>query len=418
MMTSSSGWPPGPPPASCDVVIIGGGVVGAASAYVLAQAGLAVALLERENELAAGASAGTAGLVTPTHAECVASPRSLRKGVASLIRRDAALALRPLGLPAGWLARFALASTSARAARAGTRLLRELAQESLATYDEWDGRLGLGLERRGVLNVWRGRDAPAERDRFVSDQRQVGIEVTALDERQTLELEPSLRGISAAAHCPAEAHLDAALVTRELARHARAAEATVHPGVVATSLRTTPSAVTVATREGVIECGHAVIATGVDADTLARDAGLRLPIVGARGYHVEFEVAPAIGRPVYLIDDHVVVTPLPGRLRLAGRLELGARATTDAARRADALIGPAVAAGLSLTGRPRVWAGERPLTSDGMPVIGRAPNAPGVIVATGHGMLGLTLAPSTALRVAALVWGEELHEPALDPARF
>jgi D-amino-acid dehydrogenase len=73
-------------------------------------------------------------------------------------------------------------------------------------------------------------------------------------------------------------------------------------------------------------------------------------------------------------------------------------------------------------GRPvqEEWSGLRPMTYDDLPVIGRAPRLSNLILATGHGMLGVTTAPATGKLVAEIVCGAPPHiDPApFDPARF
>ena len=150
---------------------------------------------------------------------------------------------------------------------------------------------------------------------------------------------------------------------------------------------------------------------------------MTLPLVGAKGYHVELEgLQAAVRQPVYLFETRVVATPVGDRLRLAGTLELGADPEALNRRRVAAVLdaGARHIAGVAGGRVSHVWRGLRPMSSDGMPIIGRAPADDRVLVATGHGVLGITLAPRTAELVATLAAGHEL-EPALgalDPARF
>ncbi len=109
-------------------------------------------------------------------------------------------------------------------------------------------------------------------------------------------------------------------------------------------------------------------------------------------------------------------------LRLAGTLELGSDPDAVGRRRIAAVIdaGARHIAGVAGARVSHVWRGLRPMSSDGMPIIGRVPADDRVLVATGHGVLGITLAPSTAELVASLAGGAEL-EPwlaPLDPGRF
>ena len=112
-----------------DVVVIGGGAVGLSCAYALAGAGRSVIVLERDH-VGAGASAGTACMVCPSHADRTASPASLRTGLRFLLNPKAPLKLRPRPSELGWVARFTAASLSDAKADEGTRLLRRLAERS------------------------------------------------------------------------------------------------------------------------------------------------------------------------------------------------------------------------------------------------------------------------------------------------
>jgi D-amino-acid dehydrogenase len=123
-----------------------------------------------------------------------------------------------------------------------------------------------------------------------------------------------------------------------------------------------------------------------------------------------------------MAERRVVATPLEGRLRLAGTLELTGTDQGVDARRVDAIVAAARRALPHLASRRtlEVWRGLRPCTPDGLPAIGRAPRVENAVLATGHGMWGLQLAPLTARLVAALVSGERpAHDLGpLRPDRF
>jgi D-amino-acid dehydrogenase len=168
-----------------------------------------------------------------------------------------------------------------------------------------------------------------------------------------------------------------------------------------------------------------VLASALGTAALVEPFGLRVPIVGAKGYSV---TVPATGpcpeMSLYLCEPKLGVTPLAAGLRVAGYFELGARNADPSPARARQLIEDSLAYLPSLEGEPPLegpsgWAGFRPSTPDSLPLIGPVPGAPGVLLATGHGMLGVTLAPATGLAVAALVRGERPAWVApFDPSRF
>ena len=165
-----------------------------------------------------------------------------------------------------------------------------------------------------------------------------------------------------------------------------------------------------------------VVAAGVWSSKLARDAGVLLPLWPAKGYHVEYAGVPAPQRPIFLGESRVVATPLEGRVRLAGTLEFGTDPDAVDYRRVDAITraGAEWLDGLAGATPTAVWRGPRPVTPDGMPMVGRAPDNERVIIAAGHAMLGITMAPITAQWVEQLARGEELAADldALAPGRF
>ena len=168
-----------------------------------------------------------------------------------------------------------------------------------------------------------------------------------------------------------------------------------------------------------------VLASALGTAALVKQFGLQVPIVGAKGYSVTVPAAgPAPEMSLYLCEPKLGVTPLAAGLRVAGYFELGARNGEPSQARARQLVAdsipylPSLEGGAPIEG-PAGWAGFRPSTPDSLPLIGEVPGAPGVLLATGHGMLGVTLAPATGLAVAALVRGEQPDWVApFSPSRF
>ena len=146
-----------------------------------------------------------------------------------------------------------------------------------------------------------------------------------------------------------------------------------------------------------------VLAAGAWTPLLTRGLGLRLPIEPAKGYSVDVDRPDGFPElPLYLGDAHVVLTPLGDALRLGSTLELSGWDMRVRPRRVAYLReGGRRAIGLPADGPVRqLWRGPRPVTPDGLPVIGRVPGRDRVILATGHCMLGLSLGPVTGRLVA------------------
>jgi D-amino-acid dehydrogenase len=379
-----------------DVIVVGAGVIGAACAYELAGAGARVTVLERGGGWGEGCSWGNAGLIVPSHARPIAAPENLRAGLGWMLRRSSPFGLRVRPALAPWLARYLRASTPARAA-AGERLQRELSVESLGLLRELsDAGIDAGFAERGMLAVYTDHPDAAAAEAASETGRARGAQLLTF--AQARELEPALTGaVRAGVLFPHEASCDPARLVRALGAAAIERGAELRTGTEVRSLRE-------------LRAGHVVLAAGAWSGALAATAGVRLPMQGGKGYAVDWDALP-LRRPLYLHDQRCVANPLDDRVRLTGGLILDGLDERFDPRRAQA-VRAAAAKVLNLRSEPRlVWHGLRPCTPDGLPVIG-ARN--GVILATGHGMLGVTLAPLTGRLVAGLVAGRADH-PALGP---
>ena len=408
-----------------DVVIVGGGAIGACSALELARRGARVSLLERGAELAWGCSAGNAGLICPSHSAPLATPAALRQGLRWMLKPDSPLYLRPrLGvLP--WLARFVAACTEARA-EAGSRVIRELSVASLALHAVLAAEgLETTFERLGVLNVYETEDGFATGRREAAVNAAAGLRSQTLTPVEARELEPELaERVAGAVLYLDEAHCDGRRFVEAVGEAALAAGAEIRTRVEALGLRRRGRRIaSLETTEGELDAGHVVLAAGAWTRRLARDAGLFAPVEGGKGYHVELDPDGGTPRiPVFLQESRVIATPLPGRLRLAGTLELSGLDLGVSKARLDAILKAGRRCLPGLEGRPvrRVWRGLRPCTPDGLPIVGRPDGLDNLVLATGHAMMGLTLGPVTGRLVAELVAGEKpSHDLALlSPDRF
>ena len=140
-------------PRTTDIAVVGAGAIGASAALQLALAGREVLLLDR-GAVGQGASAGTACLVTPSHAERLANPEALKEGIRFLTDPAGPLAIRPRVKLLPWLARFTAASVRHGVSHAGTDVLRRASIESVELHRDWAAAHQTGLVEHGVLNVW------------------------------------------------------------------------------------------------------------------------------------------------------------------------------------------------------------------------------------------------------------------------
>jgi len=366
-----------------DVAVVGGGAIGVCCALELARRGAQVTLYERGSSLAAGCSAGNAGLICPSHSNPIANPTSLRNGLRWMWKRDSPFYLRPRPGVLPWLARFALA---ARHSEAGAKVIRELSDASLELHAALGAELGTSFERTGTLNVYETKEGVDAEARHAARS---GLTFEVFDDAGTRELEPALIGpVAGSVRYPREGRVDPVRFVETIGRAAADAGVDIRTGADVRSLDD-------------LKADTVVVAAGAWSKEL-----VRLPLEGGKGYHIDFEQADGDPRiPSWIQETWTIATPLLDRLRLSGTLELAGLDLSISTRRVDKIRegGERWFRGLRTRRVLETWAGLRPCLPDGLPAIGRLG---GVVVATGHAMKGVALSPITGRLVAQLVAGE------------
>lgn len=407
-----------------EIIVVGGGAIGLCTALRLRGEGREVLLVERD-EPGAGASRGNAGVLANYECVPLGTPSVLKALPRLLFDRLSPLSISPSDLPrlSPWLLRFARASREARA-RQSAATLAALLRNSLPSFEpliEQSGAHSL-LRREGALHLFRHkRDLNAAAwDRDLRSN--LGIRQTMLDRRDIESLEPALPPDYAYGILyPDAAHLtDPLELMRQLARAFLSKDGRILRAEI-TALRHTDTHVTLSGAGVELRARTAVIALGAWSADLARQAGDRIPLEAERGYHIEFPTdAPLLTRPVCPLELGFYLTPMTGRLRAAGTVELSNIKRAANPRRLQLIEQSTRRLFPDLAPAHSKWLGFRPSLPDSLPVIGRSPRSRNVIYAFGHGHLGVTLAAETARIVADLILSnrDAPDLEALSPARF
>jgi D-amino-acid dehydrogenase len=253
----------------------------------------------------------------------------------------------------------------------------------------------------------------------------VGVACEILDRRGMETLQPGVRFRSeGAVYYPNDAHLVPALFVEQLKSLVLRQGVKIREGVRFLGWERGGSGVgAIRTSEGSFRADDYVLAGGAWSGVLARRFGLRMPLEAGKGYSLTTPAPSWPGTvPLLLSEDRVAITPLGGALRFAGTMEIAGLDERVTMHRVRA-IARAVPRYLELPEpslHGQIWAGLRPCSPDGLPYIGRFGQAPNLIAATGHAMLGLTLAPVTGKIVADIVARRSptLDLSVLSPDRF
>lgn len=410
------------------VVVIGAGVVGLATGYELLKAGHQVTVVDQQS-YGQGPSFGNAALVTGVLSFPVPAPGSIGVAARSLVRGNQAITISPRPTPGfvGFLLRMAWATRQPNFA-AGT------AAQDLLTVTVLDGFAeyladGLRFERheKGSLHVFDSRTSWQKAVAVFDDFPAIRARIQVLDGAAAVhEVDPTLApGIEYGYYAPTDLQVEpvslmAALVDAigaaggQLVEHARVLDLLHRDGKVRA----------VVTTDGVFDADQVVIAAGVASRGLAAKLGCRLPLYSGGGYSVDVHFDdPAVQPRTSVLTDssHIAVTPLDWGLRASSGMIIGQPEPTVNPAAIDRLVEDLhqLYPEAPLDDIRPGWAGLRPMSADGVPVIGLVPGFDNAYLATGHAMLGLSYAPSTAKAVRALMDGSAPAGYALfSPDRF
>lgn len=425
-------------------IVVGAGIVGLSTAHHLRRAGLEVRVLDAEH-VAAGASWGNAGWLTPTLTIPLPDPSILAAGLRALASPSSPVYIPPRADPN--LLRFLVGFLRHCTWDAWRRSMAALVPLNARALDACDALASHGLteparsdgpfvaayaresERETLLHELRiiaesGQEAPFD----LLDGDGVRALVPAASDRVTAGL--ALHGTR---------YIDPPRYLESLADLVRGEGVEIVEGLRVTSVSggdpRQAAGVRVVDHEGVPPRGRTtrgdhesdhlsadvvVLASGARLGELAHTLGVRRVVQAGRGYSFTVPVQNLPTGPFYLPAQRVACTPLRGRLRVAGMMEFRRPGEQLDRRRIAAIRAAAepMIAGADFDDRREEWVGSRPCTVDGLPLVGPT-RSPRVHVAGGHGMWGVTLGPLTGELVAeSIVTGvvPDLLRP-LDPLR-
>jgi len=410
-----------------DVLILGGGVIGLACALYLLRAGRGVTVLE-QGRAGGATSHGNCGTITPSHAVPLAMPGMIAQGLRWLLKPDAPFRIAPrLDFALfEWLLQFAHRCNWSDFKRI-TAHKAPLLRLSRAALEELirDERLDCEFEPVGTLNVY--RDARAfEASRWLPEAlRACDLPIEVLDGAQCRAREPALNdSIVGGYFNPFDAHLRPDRYAAELARAVRARGGRIEESTRIEGFRLDGARIgAVRTERGEFAGGEVLLALGSWSPLLARQLDLRLPIQPGKGYSITYTRPQRCPRiPLALKERAVCVTGWQSGYRLGSTMEFAGYDASLNRTRLDALRRGAAEYLHEPEGGEIVeeWYGWRPMTYDDLPILGRAARVQNLTLATGHGMLGVTMSAATGLLLGELLCG---RPPPLDlapfsPARF
>lgn len=409
-------------------IVIGAGAIGLSSAYYLRRSGVEVTVVDPAPP-GSKASHHNAGWIVPSMSAPVPAPGMMLQAVRWMLRRDSPLYVTP-SLSPQFVRFMAIMLRNCTTARfeAGLEVLSDLSAETLQLFDELTAD-GVQFEAHAdpLTMLFRDRkklEAHAVELETVAE-RIPGFSWRALTPQDLARETPSFApGLAGGLESVGDRSVDPASFTDGLAAACRRDGVEFRLGSQA-SLRQEPgSSVSVVVGQEVLGADRIVVAAGVWSNQVLAGIREKVTVQAGKGYGYDLPLQPeGPTRPLYLAEAKVAITPLDTKVRVAGTMGFG-----GIDERIDSVRAGGILSSLpsyftqwpELAERPRPWTGLRPMTPDGLPIIGPLPRQPRVLVATGHAMLGISLAPPTGRLIAELATGQApaRHRTGLAADRF
>lgn len=415
------------------VLVLGGGVIGVCCAYELAKSGHEVTLLERQPGAALETSYANAGEISPGYAAPWAGPGVPLKAIQWLLMHHRPLVVWPLLDPAMWRwAALMLANCNERAYAINKSRMVPIAEYSRDRMKALRAATGIAYDERalGTLQLFRTRKQLDATAKDIAVLKQYGVPYELFEGDGFLKDEPALavtkHKFVGALRLPGDETGDCFKFTTRLARLAEAMGVQTRYGVTVDSLDVAGGeVVSVQTsHDGVFKADRYVMAFGSHSPRLLAPAGIRLPVYPVKGYSITVPIVDAAAAPMSTIMDEthkVAVTRLGDRIRVGGTAELAGYnlALRQPRRRTLEHVVSDLFPKAGDVAQASFWCGLRPMTPDGTPVVGPTP-LKNLLLATGHGTLGWTMAAGTGRVIADLVSGcePEISLDGLTMARY
>ncbi len=401
------------------VLVLGGGVIGVTAAYYLARAGHEVELVERQGGAALETSFANAGEVSPGYSAPWAGPGVPIKAIKWMLMQHSPLVIWPLLDPAMWRwGAMMLANCTERAYAVNKSRMVPLAEYSRDCLKALRAETGIRYDERaqGTLQLFRTQKQLDGIAGDVEVLQQYGVPFEVLDRGGFCAVEPALRHTQhkfvGALRLPGDETGDCHLFTQRLAAMARDLGVTMRFDTVVRGIRREGDRIAaVDTSAGTLTADRYLLAMGSYSPQWLLPLGIRLPVYPVKGYSITVPISDPAGAPESTIMDEthkVAVTRLGDRIRVGGTAELaGYSLALREARRAtlEHVVTDLFPHGGDV-GQASFWCGLRPMTPDGTPVVGATPIA-NLLLATGHGTLGWTMACGTGRVIADLVSGRQ-----------
>ena len=412
-----------------EILIIGAGIIGLSSAYYLRKQGHQVVILDK-GDLQDNCSFGNAGMIVPSHFVPLAAPGMISQGIRWMLNSKSPFYVKPsLNKDlVSWGLKFMKYANDAHVA-SSAEPLRDLSLLSKQLYEDLAKEPGFdfGLVNNGILAFYKTEKAAEEEAHLAAAGRKLGLDMVVLNAEECKALQPELElDVLGAVHYKCDAHLYPGKLMKALMNFLSKDGVKIIRNHEVTDIESEGNRITkVWTGDKAWNADHYVLATGSFSPALAKMAGIKLSIMPGKGYSfMEDDPDQKMTIPALLCEARVAITPMNGQIRYGGTMELAKMNDKVNLKRVEGILESIPKYFTNLKPKmpqvDKIWYGFRPASPDGLPYIGRNTRLSNLVIATGHGMMGLGLGPATGLLVSQLINETKpaMNLQSFNPSRF
>ncbi|MCC9017024.1 MULTISPECIES: FAD-binding oxidoreductase [Flavobacterium] len=397
------------------VSIVGGGIIGLCTAYYLAKEGFEVTVFD-QSPMDDGCSYGNAGMIVPSHIIPLAQPGMIAQGIKWMFDSQSPFYVKPR-LDANlmkWGLQFYKHANEKHVANA-MPALRDLSLLSKELYQDFARENNsFFYEEKGLLMLYKTDKTAHEMFHEGREAEKLGLKVDYLSAAAVAKLENGTKtDILGGIHYKGDAHLYPQKFMQFIKEELKRLKVEIHSGTTVQDFTFDHHKITkIVTDKGIFATDEVVLAAGSWSPSLAKKLGISVSILPGKGYSFTLkdqDHKPSI--PSILCEGKVAVTPMNNDIRFGGTMEITHTGDTKINKnRLQGIINsinefyPDMQVGMPEN--KDTWFGFRPCTPSGMPIITRAKKVVNLTFATGHAMMGLSLAPATGKIITEIISGK------------
>jgi len=395
-----------------NITIIGGGVIGLNSAYYLQKEGYKVTVIDRGN-ITSGCSFGNMGYFSPSHFIPLASPGIIAEGLRYMFKSSSPFYIKPrLSRSLMQWSYYFWKSSSAPAVAKNAPHLNNILQLSRRLINDIRDDIGDSflMEEKGCLMMCREQKTLDHEFHIADDAEKFGLKVERLNKQEVQKIEPDVElNVKGAVLFKDDCHINPGRFMLTLKSYLQKEGVQFELNTMVTAFEKRSNKISsVITDKGKFECEEVVVATGSWLPVVAKMMGINLLLQPGKGYSYTYDnVEKNIRHPAILIEGRCAMTPWGQQLRIGGTMEISGINENILPKRMKGIYDsvkefyPDLKIDIPLENK--IWHGLRPVTPDGLPYIGKAKQFENVIIAGGHAMVGVSLAPGTGKLVTEMM---------------